>query len=248
MSDNIAVSMLQLSGVSVSYADGTRALDDVSLSVPQGQFCVLLGPSGAGKSTLLKAINGLVIPDQGEIHIAGRIHHGSGRFPVATIHQSIDLVLRASVLDNVLHGALSEVSAVAAMFGWFGRQREREACALLERVGLSEAHLYRRAAELSGGQQQRVGVARAFMKQPQVVLADEPVASLDPRTSRDILQLLREAARERNVTVLCSLHDVGLAHEFADRIVAMRAGRIVFDGQPCTLDEMSVQRLYATAA
>ncbi|HVF16982.1 MAG TPA: ATP-binding cassette domain-containing protein, partial [Steroidobacteraceae bacterium] len=160
----------------------------------------------------------------------------------------IDLVMRSTVLDNVLHGTLGEVDALSALLGRYGVARRRRACALLQRVGLTEAQLYRRASELSGGQQQRVGVARAFMKDPQLVLADEPVASLDPRTSREILALLREAAREKQVTVLCSLHDVTLAREFADRIVAMRAGRVVLDRAAKDFDSAVVEHLYAAAA
>jgi phosphonate transport system ATP-binding protein len=243
--------MLEVDSLSVRYSDGTRALEEVSLIVPRGQFCVVLGSSGAGKSTLIKAINGLQQPSSGALRIAGveRWPEASARaFPLATIHQGIDLVMRSSVLDNVLHGALGELGGFSALMGHFGTTRRRRACELLRRVGLTEAQLYRRASELSGGQQQRVGVARAFMKDPQLVLADEPVASLDPRTSREILALLRESAREKQASVLCSLHDVTLAREFADRIVAMRAGRVVLDCVPKNFDSTVVERLYATAA
>jgi phosphonate transport system ATP-binding protein len=243
--------MLEVDSLSVRYPDGTRALDEVSLVVPRGQFCVVLGSSGAGKSTLMKVINGLQQPSGGAVRIAGVERWPQPRargFPVATIHQGIDLVMRSSVLDNVLHGALSELGAFRSLMGHFGIARRRRACELLHRVGLTEAQLYRRAAELSGGQQQRVGVARAFMKDPQLVLADEPVASLDPRTSREILALLRESAREKQVSVLCSLHDVTLAREFADRIVAMRAGRVVLDCVPKDFDSADVESLYSAAA
>ena len=242
---------LQLDSVTVRFADGTQALDEVTLAIPRGEFCVLLGPSGAGKSTLLKVINGLCRPDTGDVTIDGARSwpkRPPRRSSVATIHQSADLVMRASVLDNVLCGALAQVSTVAALGGWFSRSRKRRACELLQQVGLSEAHVYRRASELSGGQQQRVGVARAFMSAPQLVLADEPVASLDPRMSREILALLKQAAIERGATVLCSLHDVSLAREFADRIVGMRAGRIVFDRSACELDAIACDELYAAAA
>ena len=152
-----------------------------------------------------------------------------------------------SVAGNVLAGLLPVVSTGRALLGWFTPEHRAKACALLERVGLDPKHLQRRAGELSGGQQQRVGIARAFMLDPEVVLADEPVASLDPKISRDILTLVREAARERNTTVLCSLHQVDLAREFADRIVGMRDGRVVFDGAPAEFTDERVQQLYAGA-
>lgn len=245
-------SALELAGVSVSFANGTRALADIDLVVQQGEFCVLLGPSGSGKSTLLKTVNGLIAPSEGRVAIAGQQRWPSvrdkRRFDVATIHQGVDLVDRLTVLDNVLCGSLASMSTLAALFGVFGVRRKREACALLHRVGLSEEHLYRRATELSGGQQQRVGIARAFMSSRALILADEPVASLDPRTSREILSLLQASARENQTSVLCSLHDVELARQFADRIVAMRAGRIAFDRRPRDLDVATLDGLYAAAA
>ena len=231
--------LLRFSGVTKRYESGgsvTVALDDVNLDVPSGQFCVLLGASGAGKSTLLKLVNGLTNPTTGAIRFDGaeisrrNLHQVQPR--IGMIHQSFHLVPRLSVLDNVLTGALPRLSTLAALLHWFPYEYQRKACRLLSRVGLSEEHLYRRAMNLSGGQQQRVAIARAFLLDPVLILADEPVASLDPATSVEVLSLLREAARERGATVLCSLHQVELARTFADRIVGMRAGRIVFDGSP----------------
>jgi phosphonate transport system ATP-binding protein len=152
---------------------------------------------------------------------------------------------RATVLDNVLDGALREVSTLRAIFGVFPEGYRRKACALLEDLGLEETHLYRRASDLSGGQQQRVAIARAFLLDPAVVLADEPVASLDMAMSRTILRLLRETSARRGATVLCSLHQIDLAKEFADRIVAMRGGEIIADGRPAELDEAALARIYA---
>ena len=229
--------LLQFSNVTKRYdVGGTLAVDRVSLTVPAGQFCVLLGSSGAGKSTLLKMVNGLTTPSNGTVHFDGvevttrSLHTVQPR--IGMIHQSFHLVPRLSVLDNVLTGALPRLSTLAALLHFFPRVYQKKACALLARVGLSEEHLYRRALQLSGGQQQRVAIARAFLLDPVLILADEPVASLDPATSVEVLTLLREAAREQNATVLCSLHQVDLARSFADRIVGMRAGRIVFDGSP----------------
>jgi phosphonate transport system ATP-binding protein len=166
---------------------------------------------------------------------------------VAMVHQHFNLSPRMSVAGNVLAGLLPAVPTHRALLAWFKPEHRAKACAMLERVGLSPEHLKRRAGDLSGGQQQRVGVARAFMLDPEVVLADEPVASLDPKISRDILSLIRDAARERNTTVVCTLHQVDLAREFADRIVGMRDGRVVFDGTPMEFTDERMAALYQGA-
>lgn len=240
--------MIRFESITKTWPDGTKALSEVTLDIPRGQFCVILGPSGAGKSTLLRAANGLMKPSTGGVVIDGTPLTAASekqlRQRVAMIHQHFNLTTRMSVAGNVLSGLLPVVSTVRALSGWFKPEQRHKACALLDRVGLSPAHLKRRAGDLSGGQQQRVGIARAFMLDPEVVLADEPVASLDPKISRDILTLIRDAARERNTTVLCSLHQVDLAREFGDRIVGMRNGRIVFDGTPAEFTDERVQGLY----
>lgn len=243
--------MIEFHSLSKTWPDGTRALSEISLAVPHGQFCVVLGPSGAGKSTLLRAVNGLMRPSTGRVLIDGieltPATERQLRQRVAMIHQHFNLALRLSVAGNVLAGLLPAVSTGRALLGWFTPEHRAKACALLASVGLAPQHLPRRAGELSGGQQQRVGIARAFMLDPEVVLADEPVASLDPKISRDILTLIRDTARERNTSVLCSLHQVDLAREFGDRIVGMRDGRIVFDGPPAEFTDEVVERLYAGA-
>jgi phosphonate transport system ATP-binding protein len=243
--------MIRFESVEKVWPDGTRALSGVSLDIPRGQFCVILGPSGAGKSTLLRAVNGLMQPSAGRVWIDGVEFNARTqkrlRQRVAMIHQHFNLTNRMSVASNVLAGLLPVVSTLRALSGWFKPEHRRKACELLERVGLTPAHLTRRAGDLSGGQQQRVGIARAFMLDPEVVLADEPVASLDPKIARDILTLIRDAAREREVTVLCSLHQVDLAREFGDRIVGMRDGRVVFDGAPAEFTDAKVQALYRGA-
>ncbi len=230
------------------YADGTIALDDVSFEVPSGQFCVILGRSGAGKSTLLKCVNGLAVPSEGRVIVDGvEVTPGTLRRlrpRVAMIHQSFNLVPRANVATNVISGALPAVSTARAILGLFPKVLRDKACALVADVGLGAEHLRRRVATLSGGQQQRVGIARAFMLDPAYVLADEPVASLDPQSSIDILALLEREAKERGATVLCSLHHIELALRFADRIVALRDGRIVFDGPPDALADSRLGRIY----
>ncbi len=240
--------MLTFRDVGKRFPDGTEALRHVTLRVPRGQFCVIVGPSGAGKSTLLRTVNGLVTPTSGELVVADvpvtpRTLRAVRR-SVAMIHQQFHLSPRLSVANNVLAGALPIVSTPRALLYLFPMALRRRACALVARVGLGEEHLRRRASQLSGGQQQRVGIARAFMLEPPLVLADEPVASLDPATSRDILGLLREASKERGTTVLCSLHQVDLARAFADRVVGMHAGQIVYDGPPADLDEAALGLIY----
>ncbi|MFU8847906.1 MAG: phosphonate ABC transporter ATP-binding protein [Opitutales bacterium] len=241
--------MIKFDKLCKHYPDGTVAMQEVSLEIPQGQFCVLLGPSGAGKSTLLRTLNGLVQPTSGEIIFDERLIKSDAdlRFMqqrVAMVHQSFNLVPRLSVMTNVLSGLLSGIPLWKSLLGLFPHEKKVAVCKLIEAVGLRQEHVYRRAASLSGGQQQRVGIARAFIGDPEVVLADEPVASLDPGTSREILHLLRKASQERNATVLCSLHQVDLAKEFADRIIAMKAGKMVFDGLPEELTPRVLADLY----
>lgn len=240
--------MLRFDSVAMRYADGTEAVKAVSLRVPHGQFCVVLGSSGAGKSTLLRMANGLVTPTQGAVHVDGKRVEAASlaaiRPRIGMIHQQFNLVLRASVATNVLAGALPAIGTARAMLGLFPKTMRDEACRLLASVGLQSQHLARRASELSGGQQQRVGIARAFMLAPPLVLADEPVASLDPQASRDVLELLKRQAAERGTTVLCSLHQVELARAFADRIVALRDGALVFDGAAAAFGAEEERALY----
>lgn len=240
--------LLEARGLALRYPDGTEALKPLDLQLRRGEFCVLLGPSGSGKSSLLRLINGLAQPTAGTLFLNGQRLapqdlRRRGR-AMASIHQSVELVPRLSVLDNVLTGDLGRVPLWRALLGAFGLKRQRRACALLQEVGLDERQLYRRAAELSGGQQQRVGIARAFLSEPSLVLADEPVASLDPKISRDILALLRRAAHAHGATVLCSLHQVDLAQAFADRILGLRHGALLWERLPAALTAADLQALY----
>lgn len=239
---------LQFEDISHEFGDGTRALRGVSLQVPKGEFCVLLGPSGAGKSTLLNTVNGLVLPTAGSTVFDGigvdRTTMKQVRGRVGMIHQQLHLVPRLSVLDNVLSGLLPVTPTWRALLKLYPEEQRRMACRWLEQVELEEKHLYRRASDLSGGQQQRVAIARAFINEPAVVLADEPVASLDPTSSRQVLELLRRASRLHNTTVLCSLHQVEFAVEFADRLVALRDGAIVYDGRPAGLTATVLEEVY----
>lgn len=242
---------IRIEALTVRFANGALGLDNVTLDVPAGQFCVLLGSSGAGKSTLLKTVNGLVTPAAGRVVIGGtpvdRRTLPGLRARMGMIHQHFGLAQRASVATNVIAGAAPQMPLWRALCGAYPAEHRRRACEMLESVGLNEEHLTRRVDRLSGGQQQRVGIARAFMRDPAIILADEPVASLDPRSSRDILELIRQQARSRESTVLCSLHQLDLARSFADRIVAIQAGRVMFDGPPAKFNASDAAQIYTRA-
>lgn len=242
--------MLVFRNIAKHFADGTRALQRVNLEIPRGQFCVVLGPSGAGKSTLLRAVNGLVLATEGTLAVDGATVGPESlraiRARIGMIHQQFNLVGRSSVLSNVLAGALPAVPLWRVLLNAYPPELRQKAARLLHEVGLDQAHLTRRVTELSGGQQQRVGIARAFMLDPAVVLADEPVASLDPKTSRDILSLIKQASQIHKATVLCTLHQMELAREFADRIVALKDGEVVFDGTPNEMDAATLNLVFGT--
>lgn len=244
--------MLVFNNVSRVYADGTVAVDCVNLQLSKGEFCVLLGPSGAGKTTLMNMANGVVEPTSGSIHIDETPLTPKNltqvRQQIGMIHQQLHLVPRLNVLHNVLAGQLHKTAFLPSLIKAFPLKEKRRACQLLAEVGLEEKHLYRRASELSGGQQQRVAIARAFINNPPVVLADEPVASLDPVMSRSVLESLRTAAKKHQTTVLCTLHQLEYALEFADRIVALRQGKIAFDGTPKDFNQTIIDQIYVNQA
>lgn len=243
--------MLNFDNVSRIFDDGTRAVDNVSLHIEAGEFCVLLGPSGAGKSTLMNMVNGVVEPSSGSVRL-GDLQLNKKNLTkiqrrIGMIHQQLHLIPRLSVLHNVLAGLLPDAGFWRSLIKSFPIETQRRAFRLLDEVGLEEKHLYRRASALSGGQQQRVAIARAFLSKPEVVLADEPVASLDPAMSRSVLDSLKTAAKHHGTTVICTLHQLEYALEFADRIVALRAGEIFFDGHPSNMDESTQSQLYELA-
>ena len=240
--------MIRVRGLTKTYGS-LPALRGVDLAVPAGQMCVVLGPSGAGKSTLLRCLNRLTEPTAGEIEIGGmRAPRGRRelrelRRHIGMIFQDHNLVPRLSVLKNVLTGRLAGMPGVAAALQLFPRADVDIALDALRRVALADRALDR-ADRLSGGQQQRVGIARALAQKPQVILADEPVASLDPKTARVVLDDLRRAAHELGIAVLCNLHQVEYALEFADRIVGICAGEVVFEGRPAELNAAALARIY----
>lgn len=223
-------------------------LRGIDLEVAAGEFVVVLGQSGAGKSTLLRCINRLVQADSGTLSVAGIDALACRdtsvlRRQAAMIFQHHNVVPRLSVLKNVLTGCLGNVSTLTSIMQLFSREHVALAMQCLERVEL--AHKAReRTDALSGGQMQRVGIARALAQRPQVILADEPVASLDPKTARLVLQYLRDATRELGITVLCNLHQVDYAREFGDRIVGLAHGKLVYDGNASSMTEDDLLRIY----
>jgi phosphonate transport system ATP-binding protein len=240
--------MIEVRGLSKRYGELT-ALTDISLKVEPGEMLVVLGPSGAGKSTLLRCVNRLVQPSSGEVRIAGEPPAGGGaalrrlRSQVGMIFQDHNLVPRLSVLKNVLTGRLARMPAWMSLLQLFRDEDLRIALDCLKRVELHD-RAWSRADRLSGGQQQRVGIARALAQEPRAILADEPVASLDPKTARVVLNDLKRASRDLGIAVLCNLHQVGYAMEFADRIVGIHSGRMVFEGRPDDLDQQELARIY----
>ncbi|MBS74415.1 phosphonate ABC transporter ATP-binding protein [Variovorax sp.] len=240
--------MIEIRGLCKRYGDFT-ALHQVDLAVGKGEFVVILGASGAGKSTLLRCINQLAEPTQGEVRVDGepvrRDRAGLRRVrrDVAMIFQHYNVVPRLSVLKNVLTGRLGSMPALASWFQVFPARDIASARECLRRVELDhKAEL--RTDTLSGGQKQRVGIARALAQRPKVILADEPVASLDPKTSRKVLNYLRQASREDGITVICNLHQVDYAREFAQRVIGVAGGRVVFEGRPDALTDEVLQRIY----
>ena len=231
-----------------------RALDGVTLSIKPGEFVCIIGRSGAGKSTLLRAVNRLVTVDEGTISF-GKVNirrlRGAAlrawRAKAAMIFQQFNLVPRLDVITNVLLGRLAHRGILASLFKSFTPAERAMAVQALERLGLLEA-AFQRAETLSGGQQQRVAIARALLQEPRLILADEPVASLDPANSTAVMDTLRSICRDDRIPVLCNLHDLDIAMAYADRVVAMRAGRVVFDGPPSQLTEAIIKSVYEAPA
>jgi len=240
--------VLELEAISKTYPGGVQALREVSFGVPQGQFLVILGPSGAGKSTLMRCVNRLVEPTSGSVVFEGQRITGRGnlraiRRQFGMVFQQFNLVKRLSVLTNVMTGRLGYRSVWRSLVYSFPEEDKRIAVECLARVNM-EHKAFQRADTLSGGEQQRVAIARALAQHPKVILADEPVASLDPKIARQVLTYLRQVAKELGITVLCNLHQVDYAREFAERVVGMSKGAVVFDGPAAELTEDILHRIY----
>jgi len=255
------VTLLEIRALQHSYNGGAPVLRGIDFKLARGEFVGVIGLSGSGKSTLLRCINRLVQPAAGEILVPKKLLHddasdeivevskldGAGlrrlRRRIGMIFQQFNLAKRLSVVDNVLAGGLGYQPALRGALRIFSPDERRRALANLKRVGLLE-HAYKRADELSGGEQQRVAIARTLMQRPALILADEPVSSLDPKLSRVVLDILKRVCREDGITALVSLHTLELTREYADRVIGLRGGRIVFDGPAAELSAAAVDAIY----
>ncbi len=233
------------------YYGQTKAVEDVSFHVDAGEVVAIIGPSGAGKSTVLRCINRMIEPTGGSILFDGQDmaklqkekELKTARRKIGMIFQSFNLVYRLSVFQNVLHGRLGYMSAPNAVMGRYSEEDKHKAVQLLNMIGLKDM-IYKKAGELSGGQKQRVGIARALMQDPTLLLCDEPIASLDPSSSRVIMNQIQEMAKIRNIACIVNLHQVDVAMAYADRIIGIHQGRIVFDDVPDKLTASMIETIY----
>lgn len=242
--------MIEFKNLSLTYPNGYQALKNINLNIKKGEFVVVVGLSGAGKSTLIRSINRMTNPTEGELIVDGEdVTYLTDRQlrPLRTkagmIFQDYNLVKRLSVLRNVMAGRLGHTGTVKSLFGLFPQEDLRLAMDNLERVGIGD-RAYVRADQLSGGQQQRVSIARVLTQQPKVILADEPVASLDPPTAHKVMKDLRRISKEDGLTTLVNLHFIDMAMEYADRIIGMRDGEVVFDGPASEANEKTFEEIY----
>ena len=245
--------MIEFKNASVTYRGGVKALKNIDLTINDGEFIVIVGLSGAGKSTLLRAVNGLVPATEGSVKVDGREVVGASagdlreiRSNIGMIFQTFNLVLRTSVINNVLMGRLSKVPLWRSTLGLWPEEDREVAMQSLERVGIVEK-AYVRASNLSGGQQQRVGIARALAQEPKVLLADEPVASLDPVTSHIVMRDLQRINRELGITTFINLHFLDLARAYGKRLIGLRAGELVYDGDIADVGEDTFRDIYGRA-
>ncbi|MBU3699592.1 MAG: phosphonate ABC transporter ATP-binding protein [Candidatus Kapabacteria bacterium] len=248
------MSLLSVRNLSHTYPNGYKALDDISFSVEPGEFLVIIGLSGSGKSTLLRCLNRLIEPTHGTITMNGQdVTHVSDaalrshRAGIGMIFQHFNLIPRHSVVKNVLYGTLGSTPTLASILGRFSSEQHQRAMEALDVVGIAEKADVR-ADALSGGQQQRVAIARALMQNPNLLLADEPVASLDPATSHSVMDYLERINKDLGTTVICNLHFLSLVRRYATRVIALKGGRMVFDGQPIEITDAWFRTIYGEEA
>ena len=239
--------MLEINDLKKTFDNGTPALKGINLKVNKGEFVSILGPSGSGKTTLLRSINGLETASGGEIYFDHKIVNKNTISDVqkktGMIFQEFNLVNNLSAINNVLTGLLNSSNKFLSLFYLFSKNQKIKALRSLETVGLLEKS-YSRSDELSGGQRQRIGIARAIIKKPLLLLADEPVASLDPKAANLILSLLKRINQDFGTTILCNLHQVDLAKKYSDRIVGLMDGKIIFDENSSNIDTTNLGKIY----
>ena len=241
-----------LQNIGKQFKNGTRALDHVTFTIPQGEFVSVIGPSGAGKTTLFRILNGMETPgvtfgtllfDGNDVSTITKREQKQIRRSIGTIYQDFCLVENSTCLANVLTACLPDMGFFPAVFGIYGKKRRAEALKFLDRVGLLEKS-EEPGKNLSGGQKQRAAIARALMRHPKILLADEPAASLDPVTGRQILTLLKEIQEKDGVTILMNSHNLEFSQEFSDRIIGLKDGNVVFDGTPSEMNEEILRNIY----
>lgn len=242
--------LLKVTNLSKSYTADKKALDQIDFSAQSGELITIIGSSGAGKSTLLRCINRLIEPSSGSIEFKGKevtklnkAELKKYRTHVGMIFQGYNLIYRLSAIENVLHGRLGYKNVLAGSFSIYSEEEKLRAFELLDEVGLSE-FAYRRADRLSGGQKQRVGIARALNQEPDLMLCDEPIASLDPKSSKAVMQQLRSIVDNKGITCIVNLHQVKTAIDFSDKIIGLRNGQKVFEGTPSELDLETIKYIY----
>ena len=240
--------MIEINNLKKTFENGSPALKGVDLKINKGEFVSILGPSGSGKTTLLRTINGLETSTGGEIYFDNKKVNNNNISEVqkktGMIFQEFNLVNNLSAINNVLTGLLNSSNKFLSLFYLFSKEQKIEALRSLETVGLLEKS-HNRSDELSGGQRQRVGIARAIIKKPLLLLADEPVASLDPKAANLILSLLKKINKEYGTTILCNLHQVDLAKKYSDRIVALIDGKVIFNKKSTNIDKNHLEKIYA---
>ena len=243
--------LLSVNNITKKYKNGTTALKDVSLTAEKGEFISVIGPSGSGKSTLLRTINRMIDIDEGTILFNDvQIEKLKGkeinkfRRQIGMIFQSYNLVERLTVIENVLHGRLGYKSVLAGSLGLYTEEEKQEAFSILEKVDMMK-YAYQRCSELSGGQKQRVGIARALMQNPVLLLCDEPIASLDPKSSERVMDYLRKITDEMGITCIVNLHQVDIATKYSDRIIGLNEGHKVFDDTVGNLTKEKVEKIYS---
>lgn len=242
--------LLQVKQIEMTYPDGTKALKGISFDVKEGEFIAVIGPSGAGKSTLLRSINRLAMPTTGDILLQGHSILQAKpkklrqlRSAIGMIFQHYNVVDRLSVLENVLHGRLGKKGNIAGFFNHYTEQEKEQAIDLLANVGLAN-EVYKRVDELSGGQRQRVGICRALAQEPAIMLADEPIASLDPQSSKIVMDSIYTNCLAHGIACLVNLHQVDVAKKYATRIIAIKSGMVVYDGPVAGLTDDLLDELY----